>query len=210
MFSPTSSLALSPSAGANVPGQSMLIAHAALMCCAFVVLFPLAALAVRVPPSIRVTRLHAPWQLANLAIAVSGAGLGIALAKKRHIPIGHTPHTIVGLVVVGCLLLVQPAMGWLQHLHSRKTARRSPFGWMHVLLGRVLLILGVINGGCGFSLAHDHQYKAYIVVVAVVGTFYIAVLVWNWFSSKRQLRTQNADKGEGEEGQNRGVINSVE
>jgi threonine/homoserine/homoserine lactone efflux protein len=209
MSSSTSSLALSSSGGANVPGQSMLVAHAALMCCAFVVLFPLAALAVRVPLSVRVTRLHAPWQLANLAVAVSGTGLGIALAKERHIPIGHTSHTIVGLVVVGCLLLVQPAMGWLQHQRSRKTARRSPFGWMHVFLGRVLLILGVINGGRGFSLAHDHQYKAYIVVVAVVGAFYMAVLVWNWLRSRRQLWTRKADKGEGE-GKNQGVINSVE
>jgi hypothetical protein len=164
MSSSTSSSALSSYGEGNVPGQSMLVAHAALMCCTFVVLFPLAALTVRVSLSVRATRLHAPWQLANLAIAVSGAGLGIALAKKRHIPIGHTPHTVVGLVVVGCLLLVQPAMGWLQHLHSRKTARRSPFGWAHLLLGRVLLILSVINGGRGFSLAHYHQYKAYIVV----------------------------------------------
>jgi threonine/homoserine/homoserine lactone efflux protein len=81
---------------------------------------------------------------------------------------------------------------------------------MHVLLGRVLLILGVINGGRGFSLAHDHQYKAYIVVVAVVGAFYMAVLVWNWLRSRRQLWTRKADKGEGEEGKNQGVINSVE
>ena len=150
-----------------------------------------------------------PRQLANLAIAVSGAGLGIALAKKCYIPMGHTSHTVVGLVVVGCLLLVQPAMGWLQHLHSRKTARRSPFGWTYLLLGRVLLVLSVVNGGRGFSLAHDHQYKAYIVVVVVVGAFYMAVLVWNWLSSRRRLRTQKTDKGDGE-GKNQGVINSVE
>jgi threonine/homoserine/homoserine lactone efflux protein len=74
----------------------------------------------------------------------------------------------------------------------------------------VLLILGVINGGRGFCLAHDHQYKAYIVVVAVVGALYIAVLVWNWLSSRRQLRTQETDQGEGEEGKSQGVINSVE
>ena len=29
----------------------------------------------------------------------------------KDFPVGHTSHTVVGLVVVGCLLLVQPAMG---------------------------------------------------------------------------------------------------
>ncbi|KIW57833.1 hypothetical protein PV05_02390 [Exophiala xenobiotica] len=167
--------------GFEIPGQNTLIAHASIMCLVFVLFIPIAALTVRAPLNkIRVTRLHAPVQIANVVLAVVGMGLGSSVATTRHIPKGSTPHILLGYVIVGLLVAVQPVLGILQHLYFRKAERRGIFGWIHLLLGRLILILGLVNGARGFKLARDGETASYYAVLGLVCAAYIGVLLWDW------------------------------
>ncbi|PKY00176.1 CBD9-like protein [Aspergillus campestris IBT 28561] len=161
-------------------GNAMLIAHGFMMAIAFVLLFPLFALLVPLPIPISVAKIHAPLQVFALALAIAGAGLGIKLwvsggARK-------TAHPIIGIVVIALLVLFQPAMGLLQHMHFRRTGGKSPFAYAHRWLGRVLIILGIINGGLGLRLAGigspgtpKGAMIAYSVIAGIVGLTYLAV-----------------------------------
>lgn len=90
------------------------------MSAAFVVLFPSWAIILHLIsyPKI-VPRFHGPLQVATLALSIAGAGLGIYLGVKSSI-MGEY-HPIIGLVLMGGLLLFQPAMGVTQHLHYRNS-----------------------------------------------------------------------------------------
>ncbi|EEP79379.1 predicted protein [Uncinocarpus reesii 1704] len=129
------------------------IAHGCLMAIAFVVLMPIFAMLVPISTfvPISVTRVHAPLQGMALVIAITGLGLGVKLwtgAGAR-----AAIHPILGIIVVVCLCLLQPSFGWLQHKHFVRTGGRSPFASLHRWLGRIMIALGIINGGVGLLWA---------------------------------------------------------
>ncbi|KGO73944.1 Cellobiose dehydrogenase, cytochrome [Penicillium italicum] len=141
-------------------------AHAVLMVLAFVVMFPFFALGLHIFPSKWTVNIHGTFQLLTLAVVIAGFGLGISLA--RQIELIDSYHTILGMIIVPCLVLFQPAMGVLQHRFFRKTGGKGPFAYMHRWFGRLMMILGVINVGLGFKLAHAPRG-------AVIATSVVAV-----------------------------------
>ncbi|KAJ5112735.1 Alpha/beta hydrolase fold-3 [Penicillium argentinense] len=161
------------------------LAHAILMTLVFVVFFPFGALALYVFPSTIVT--HATLQLFNLVIAIAGLGIGVSMAKQIQLSNHH--HPIIGLVVVIGLVVLQPAMGLLQHRHYRKSvgdgsSGKGPFAYLHRWFGRMMIVLGIINMGLGFRLtgfqdpyAPRGAVIACSVVAGVVAIVYIAILV---------------------------------
>lgn len=189
--------------GFEIPGQKVLIAHAAVMCIVFVLLLPIAALTTRSPLKIKVTKLHAPWQIFNVVLAVIGMGLGSSVASTRKIPKGETPHILLGYVLVGLLIGVQPVLGILQHLYFRKAERRGVFGWIHLLLGRVILVLGLVNGARGFKLAHDNKTAPYFAVLGVICALYVGVLLWDWlaprYKARKAKQNHNSDESHSHE-----------
>ncbi|KAF4255989.1 hypothetical protein KXW98_001917 [Aspergillus fumigatus] len=176
--------------------DSILIAHAVLMSVAFVVFFPSFAISIRIiPNSTVVSRIHAPLQLLTLAMALAGLGLGVYLGVDTNQMDKY--HPIIGLVVVGMLLLFQPLMGFLQHMHFRRTGGKSLFAYVHRWLGRTLIALGIINGGLGFLLtknagnaAPKGAVIAYSVVAGVVGLAYITFVIVLPFRSKKSAAPQ--------------------
>lgn len=174
--------------GFEIPGKKVLIAHAAVMCIVFVLSLPLAALTTRSPLKVKVTKLHAPWQIVNVILAIIGMGLGSSVATTLHIPKGKTPHILLGYVLVGLLIGVQPVLGILQHLYFRKAERRGVFGWIHLLLGRAILVLGLVNGARGFKLAYDNKTAPYFAVLGIVCAFYVGVLLWDWLAPRYKAR----------------------
>jgi hypothetical protein len=82
------------------------------------------------------------------------------------------------------LLAIQPVFGWLHHAHYRKVGKRGAFSYIHVWYGRVLILLGIINGGLGLLLADRTSGAwliAYCVVAAVVPSFYLSSIVFSFF-----------------------------
>lgn len=167
-----------------------LIAHGFLMTFAIGLFLPIGATVIQVVPwSKKVTRIHAPLQAFALAMLVSGMGVGIYLgvATKK---IDYY-HPIIGFIVVGGLLLFQPIMGLYAHLHLNKTGGKSIFAYVHRWWGRILVILGIINGGLGFRLAGIGRpgtpvgaVIAYSIIAGIVISSYLAVVV---FGTARQV-----------------------
>jgi hypothetical protein len=152
-------------------------AHAVLMILAFVVMFPCFALGLHLFPAKWTVSLHWPGQLFTLAIVIAGLGVGVSMA--RDLSLVHHYHPIIGMVVVACLVVFQPAMGVLQHRFFRRTGGKGIFAYTHRWFGRLLIILGIINAGLGFKLAHGPRGAviAASVVAGVIALGYVAV-VW--------------------------------
>ncbi|KAJ5798627.1 cellobiose dehydrogenase [Penicillium pulvis] len=158
--------------------QKKRIAHAVIMITAFVVMFPSFALVLHAFPSHSIVWVHAFLQLSTLALAIAGLGLGISMAIELQL-VG-TYHPIIGIVAVSSLIAFQPAMGLLQHQYFRKYGKRGPLGRLHQWFGRVIVTLGIINGGLGFHLtgigtplAPIGAVVAYSVFAGLVGLGYV-------------------------------------
>ncbi|CBF84723.1 cytochrome and DOMON domain-containing protein [Aspergillus nidulans FGSC A4] len=190
----------------------MLIAHGFIMSIAFVLLFPFFGLLVAIPMRGVVAKVHAPLQIFTLSSVIAGMGLGLKMGTDGDI-LDHA-HPILGLIVVGLLILLQPAMGLLQHLHFRRTGKKSYFSVLHRWLGRLAIILGVITGGLGFKLVgiDSSPYTpksaviAYSVIAGVMGLVYVAVQVLRTIRegarSNRDLYGRKAAEGSTDAGTN--------
>lgn len=82
-----------------------------------------------------------------------------------------------------CLLALQPVLGLLHHRHYLKTQARGLVSYVHIWYGRVLIVLGVINGGLGLQLAResDGYIIAYGTVSGVVFFCYIGFKLCMFF-----------------------------
>jgi hypothetical protein len=167
-----------------------LVAHGVIMAVAFLIFFPIFALALALLPHPKVvTRVHAPLQVFTLVLAIAGLGLGVYLGNQTG-TLGSY-HPILGFLIVAGLLLFQPLLGLLQHLHFRKTGGKSVSAYIHRWFGRAMMALGIINGGLGFLLSGNNgngagtgAIAAYAVVAAVVGVAYLLVLIFPYFQHK--------------------------
>ena len=151
----------------------------------FLVLFPLFSLALYLPAAKRVPYIHAPLQLVTLCLLIVGFALGVNVARELELTTRY--HPIIGEVVIAIMVLIQPAMGLMQHLRYRKTGERGVFGLIHRWTGRLVIVLAVINGGCGLKLGRSTSgwpIVVYPLIAAVMLLFYIAVVVF----SQRRLR----------------------
>ncbi|KAL4923785.1 cytochrome and DOMON domain-containing protein [Aspergillus undulatus] len=164
-------------------GVNLLIAHGVIMSIAFIILFPSFGLLTALPMRGIIVKAHAPLQVLTLCLAIAGMGLGIKMGRDDDIM--DDVHPVLGLIVIGLLILFQPAMGLLQHLHFRRTGGKSIFGILHRWLGRLANILGVVAGGLGFRLAGIGENPntptsaviAYSVIAGMMGLVYITVWI---------------------------------
>ncbi|KAE8144704.1 hypothetical protein BDV25DRAFT_166223 [Aspergillus avenaceus] len=170
-------------------GNSLLIAHGAVMAITFVLLFPAFALLIPLPWPISVTRVHAPFQIFTLGLTIIGMGIGIRLAVDKDL-LGES-HPIIGIIVVALLVIYQPIMGILQHRYFRRTCQKSVFAHTHRWLGRSMIILGIINGGLGFRLARIGKSGtqgaaiAYSIIAGVMVLTYLGVHLLGAVSQRR-------------------------
>lgn len=153
-------------------------AHGVLMAVAFVVMFPFFALGLHILPSKWTVKIHGTAQLFTLAVVIAGFGIGISLAEQ--VELIDSYHAILGIIIVTCLVLFQPAMGLLQHRFFRKTGGKGPFAYIHRWFGRLMILLGIINAGLGLKIAQGPRGAviALSIVAGIVGLFYIGVISW--------------------------------
>jgi hypothetical protein len=158
-------------------------AHGIIMSVTFVLVFPLAALTLYLPFAKRVLFVHAPLQVIGIILMLAGLGTGVVLGQR--VDSLDEYHMIIGYLIVACLILFQPALGIAQHIYFRRKGGRSSMGLAHQTLGRVMIVLGIINGGLGFKIAgpvgNDDVPRgaviAYGVIAGLVGIAYIAVVL---------------------------------
>ncbi len=85
-----------------------------------------------------------------------------------------------------------------------RTHTTTPWAMAHVWLGRVLITLGIINGGLGLRYAADTKKGeiAYGVIAGVVWVAWVGVVVWDAFFRVKDKRVvENGVRGKEEEGE---------
>lgn len=81
----------------------------------------------------------------------------------------------MGLAII-CMIPVQAVLGQMHHNMFLKTGARSFWSYGHIWFGRLVIILGVINGGIGLSPeladAPSGWVIAYVVMVGLITVLY--------------------------------------
>ncbi|KAG9568841.1 CBD9-like protein, partial [Aureobasidium melanogenum] len=119
--------------------------HAVVMCLAFVIVFPLGALLLRFIS----VRVHYMVQLAASILVIIGLGTGVYISMEYNRTKNYnTAHQIIGLIVfVG--VAIQLILGTVHHVIYKRTRRSTKLGKIHLYLGPVVLVLGIINAPLG-------------------------------------------------------------
>ncbi|OLN88565.1 hypothetical protein CCHL11_01979 [Colletotrichum chlorophyti] len=163
--------------------STVLLAHGIIMSIAFVLLYPIGAILM---PLLGKWIGHAVWQTVAFIL------MWLFLQT----------HTILGTVVVA-LLAIQPFLGYAHHAYYKKFQTRGVISHVHVWYGRILMLLGIINGGLGLELASSPRSYviAYSVVAAVVGVAWIGASVWGDMrksaASTRRIKHESSHESAG-------------
>ena len=106
-----------------------------------------------------------------------------------------TYHPVIGLIVIG-LLAFQPILGLVHHYMFRTYDRKTFWTASHVWVGRLVITLGIINGGLGMRLSKLERPSeiAYGVLAGTVWVVWLGVILWSTFSPSRTTRAR--DTGE--------------
>ncbi|KAK8909800.1 hypothetical protein QC760_002487 [Botrytis cinerea] len=153
------------------------IAHGVLAALAYVILFPSGAIAIRIFNFRNLLWLHAGWMVGAYMIVLASLGMGVWMAYKLNVL--DSTHSIIGLVVAGCLLL-QPITGLTHHMLYKRRGGPNVATYPHVWWGRAAITLGIINGGLGLRLA-DNSKKgeiAYGVIAGFMWVSWVAVILF--------------------------------
>lgn len=173
--------------------NSIATAHGALASVAFVAIFPIGAILVRLGNFSNVAWVHAASQGFAYIIFIAAAGLGIWMST---ITDQWNAHPIIGLVLLS-VLLFQPFFGWHHHRKFKRNMKRTWTSYIHVYLGRCAILLGMINGGLGLQMAGSEKpsYVAYGVCAGVVGVVYLAsIVIGEWQCAKNPPPGEQKEK----------------
>jgi uncharacterized membrane protein len=98
-------------------------------------------------------------------------------------------HPIIGLVLLA-LLVIQPVVGFVHHRAYKRVQERQLWSYLHLVIGRVGITLGIVNGGLGLYISNASAYhtRVYSIVAAVIWALWMAVAVWAEVRKLRQSR----------------------
>ncbi|KAI9726115.1 MAG: hypothetical protein M1834_009412 [Cirrosporium novae-zelandiae] len=165
-------------------GDKKTALHGALMLAVFIIIFPLGVFCLRIMEKVM---LH--WIVQSLAIVIglAAAAFGIASSLQFNKTKGFgTAHQIIGLLVTGATLL-QLGGGWTHHIIYKRTKHTTPLAIPHRILGTIIIFLGWINGGLGFSLiGKPLRSIPYAIVCVLVAAFLAVALFLKRRSKKRR------------------------
>lgn len=159
--------------GANAQGPpsyyyTVVEAHGIIGCLAWVIFFPLGAIAIRLLNTPKAWLVHAIIQIFAYMLVITNAGLGIWMALVSG-QLNHY-HPEIGLVLF-TITFFQAIGGMIHHYLFTKQKRSTFLVQMHIWLGRTLITLGMINGGLGMlfgSLFGSHPTRSEHIVYGVV------------------------------------------
>ncbi|KAM3418809.1 hypothetical protein BST61_g4777 [Cercospora zeina] len=138
--------------------STKVIAHAVLATIAFGFLFPAGGILIRLASFRGLWIIHGIWQLLAYALYIAAFALGVYLVRKGPRNMLHDPHPIIGIILLG-LLFFQPFFGLVHHFKFKKHLRRTLWSYLHLWIGRIVVTLGIINGGLGLRLARRMPFE---------------------------------------------------
>jgi len=122
-------------------------------------------------------KLHWLMQASASGVIVLGCLMGIVLSF-RHKSQFRSLHQILGLIVLPSVI-AQAVLGYAHHVEYKKTEERNVYSWLHIWIGRLLLLVGNLNVGLGLRLAHASWFK-FLVWFVILG-IQLAVLLPMWY-----------------------------
>lgn len=204
---------------------SLLKAHGSVMGIAFVIIFPLGAWLVRFQGPRKSIWTHLSIQIVGLVLMLAGLGTGIKQGTILDLVCGmslmsffwsyeidgrltrtdtllqlhNNTHTILGTVVVVCMLL-QPLFGLIHHLRFRKLQRRTIWSLIHTWYGRAFILLGIIDGGLGIRLANNTMAGeiVYGVIAGISGVAFIGLIIWSEIKKRKESSSSHEDSRNGQ------------
>lgn len=177
------------------------IAHGVLASLAFVILFPVGSITIRLASFRGVWLVHGLFQIFAFLVYIAAFALGVWMTQQAPAQanlIGRY-HPIIGIVLF-VVLFIQPVLGLIHHCQYKKLGRRTFWSYGHLWLGRLLVPLGMINGGLGLLLATETGYgrpttgqvTAYGVVAGVMSLLWLAATI---FGERRREKTRKVPVG---------------
>jgi hypothetical protein len=168
----------------------MILAHGVMASLAFVAFFPIGGILIRIASFTGLVWVHAALQILGFLVYIVAFGIGIWIAMNQQYL--ARAHPIIGIVLL-IALFAQPLGGWLHHRAFKKYGRRTTVSYAHIGIGRIAIVLGMVNGGLGLQLAGSQGSTiiAYAVCAAVMGLLYLASIVYG--ERKRSKRTAPPD-----------------
>lgn len=166
-----------PFGGNYQKANNIILAHGVLASLAFLALFPTGGILIRIASFTGLIWVHAACQLLGYMIYIIAFGLGIYYATEMDLT--SNSHPIIGIALF-ILLLIQPLSGLLHHKLFKKHETRTAWSYGHLSIGRIAIVLGIINGGLGIRLAGDVSQGgkvAYAVIAAIMGLSYLASVI---------------------------------
>ncbi|KAF2101874.1 hypothetical protein NA57DRAFT_64539 [Rhizodiscina lignyota] len=169
--------------------QQFYKAHGILAALCFVVFLPIGGIIIRVLSFPGLIWLHAAMQIVGYIMFIAAFGLGIYIAKNEELLSSY--HPIIGIIVF-VLIFFQPMLGMIHHQMFKKYGQRTFWSYGHVWLGRIIITLGIINGGLGLKLAGNTKGGeiAYGVVAGIVWLAYIIAAFVGELKRKRAMADQ--------------------
>ncbi|KAK7559724.1 integral membrane protein [Phyllosticta citricarpa] len=160
-------------------------AHGVVAALAWAVFFPAGAISIRVFSFPGLVWFHAAWQIFSYGLYIAGFGLGVYLATQDNYMKEY--HPIIG-VVLFVLLFFQPIFGWLHHVLFKKYGGRTFWSHLHLWLGRILITLGVINGGLGLKLAGNTQKKYTVTYGVIAGIIWVVYMIAAVYGEVKRMK----------------------
>ncbi len=172
--------------------SNILLVHGIFASLAFLVFFPAGAIVIRVGGFTNALKVHIAIQILSWMLFITAFGLGLWYGITGNYM--SEAHPIIGIVLLA-MIVVQPFAGWLHHRQFVRSGQRSAVSHSHIWIGRIAIVLGMINGGLGLELGgvETRYVIAYSVVAGVIGVVYIAAIVYGEVARSR--RTSVAANG---------------
>jgi len=128
------------------------VLHGVLMSLAFVLIFPLGAVLMRLLKRFGFV-VHISLQILGSTVVVIGVAAGVYVSKRYNQTRGFgASHQVLGLVVFAALI-VQVMLGSAHHRLYVRLRKETTIGVAHRCLGPAVIVLGLVNGGLGLDLA---------------------------------------------------------
>ncbi|PPJ55887.1 hypothetical protein CBER1_03784 [Cercospora berteroae] len=184
----------SSSSVATGPSDSYLIAHAVFACLSVAFVLPIGGIIIRIGGFSQAVLVHQLIQWFGLIMFIIAFGLGAYYATEDNY--WSEAHPIIGTVVFG-LMLSQPIFGIIHHQMFKKVGGRTAASWFHLSVGRIVIILGIINGGLGLKLTNQSRAAkiGYGVGAGIMGLAYLVAMVYGELKrSKNNRRKGSSDQ----------------
>ena len=164
-------------------------AHGTLASIAFVAIFPIGAILVRLASFRQLAWTHGGLQIFGYAIFIAAAGIGLFMADGRDYLC--EPHAIIGILLLAVLFFM-PFIGAIHHRVYKTVQKRTWWSYGHIFTGRAAVVLGMVNGGLGLQLADARSSYtiAYGVFAGLMGFLYIGAIA---FGELKRTRKSSQD-----------------